>query len=155
MTNKPASKPYLPPYRFTDESRSMDYKAILNDIIDEMKADVAIIPLTFRLALIESITDAYIEQTGERPDGTALYRLGDIALYESLEGDTRRNKARADEYPVLSEQQKERRTHGLHVAADSSGLTQREVPLEAAFYRASDGGDYLPPVRKESKGTLL
>ena len=149
------NKPYLPPYRFTNESHAMDYKAILNDMIDAMKADVAIIPLSDRLALIESITDAYIEQTGERPDGSALYRLGDIALYESLEGDTRTHKVSLDEYPIMTESQEERRSKGLHRSPNVSGTIAREVPLEAAFYRASDGGDYLPPVRKESKGTLV
>lgn len=149
------NKPYLPPYRFTNESHAMDYKAILNDMIAALREDVAKIPLADRFALIEAITDAYIEQTGERPDGSALYRLGDIALYESLEGDRRADKITLDEYPILSETQHSRRVNGIHKGVNSVGISTREVPLEAAFYRASDGGDYLPPVRKESKGTII
>lgn len=83
-------------------------------------------------------------------DGTtpanALERISDLILYEEL-SDTRRNKMSAEEYPIMSENQENRRKDDRHVRKRPEG-SGREVSLREASSVDIEGRNYRRPVRK-------
>lgn len=95
-----------------------------------------------RIAAISALLAKY---DGTPPD-TALERLSDLILYEEL-SDTRRNKMSAEEYPIMSENQENRRKDARHVRKRPEGAG-REVPLNEASSVDIGGRNYRRPVRK-------
>lgn len=59
--------------------------------------------------IVESITEKFYEAHGQFPSNKELFALTDFILYHSLEGDTRPDKMQAEEYPLLSDTQRDRR----------------------------------------------
>lgn len=81
-------------------------------------------------------------QTDER----LLEQLANLVLYEDLT-DSTAHKSRHSEYPFLSDIQLARRQTGRH---ERKNVEQGgEVPLKAAFDRATDGRDYSVPIRRK------
>lgn len=114
-----------------------DYKSQLNEMIDELFTrieDVGIrnMPVERRIKDVERITNAYVEQTGERPTPGQLDRL---STYILLEDKLRRKGVKVvdeGEYPILSDSQYEKRTkrESSLVSASSfdSGRVDRKLP---------------------------
>lgn len=84
---------------------------------------------------IKSLTDAYVETVGERPEPKQLERLTNLLLHEEL-SDTRPDKMTLEEYPIMSSDQEPRR-HG------------KEVPMKVAEEYGVDRRCYKPPVRRK------
>ncbi|MGH1326197.1 hypothetical protein [Bacillus pretiosus] len=84
---------------------------------------------------IKSLTDAYVEAVGERPEPKQLERLADLLLYEELR-DTHPDKMTLAEYPIMSDHQLSRR-HSV------------EVSMKVAEEYGVDRRNYKPPVRRK------
>ncbi len=95
-----------------------------------------------RIAEIDALITAY---DGTPPDN-ALERLSDLILYEEL-SDMRRNKMSTAEYPIMSENQENRRKDDRHVRKRPEGAG-REVPLSEATSVDIGGRNYRRPVRR-------
>ncbi|MBQ4817656.1 hypothetical protein IHP72_15485 [Bacillus pumilus] len=95
-----------------------------------------------RIGEIEALLATY----DGTPPANALERLSDLILYEEL-SDTRRNKMTAEEYPIMSENQENRRKDDRHVRKRPEGAG-REVPLSDASSVDIGGRSYKRPVRK-------
>lgn len=68
-----------------------------------------------------------------------LSRLGDLLLYDYVEGDTRPNKMQLEEYPIMSMTQYESRTRGKRQKLKSRSQAFVEAPLEDASFLESSG----------------
>lgn len=87
-----------------------------------------------RIDRVKVMTDSYVEHTGLRPDHPQLDRLATLILRDELT-DKDRMKSRNNEYPILSDDQLERRQ-------------SEEVSLVLAMEVGSDGRDYRPQTRQ-------
>lgn len=100
---------------------------------------------------IKSLTDAYVEAVGERPEPKQIERLADLLLYEELH-DTDRMKVRNNEYPIMSDTQIQRRQEGTRQRKGNGS----EVPLKAAFGLAADSLNHgIPRRRKRTINEML
>lgn len=124
-----------------------DYTTHFAEIVDEARDMYIERSLDERFTFITDLTDAYIEQIGERPDRDELYKLSSIYLYDYLEGDTRQNKKSIEEYPILTLVQLHRRTTGHRSVRTNLGFAYREVSLESAFSIGTDGNNHALPTR--------
>jgi hypothetical protein len=80
--------------------KGTNYKATFSGEVDKLvKQDLTD---EFKNKIIQALTDAYIEQTGEIPDSYQLSRLA-TWLVEDKENDP--DKVTNTEYPILSESQ--------------------------------------------------
>lgn len=125
-----------------------DYKTQLAEIIEDYRDIWRSYAADARITVIDSLIDRYIEHTGERPDGRALYQLGSIIAYDYMEGDMRKNKASVEEYPILTDRQLAIRKTGARESRGVQGVVNFEVPLDNATNIGSDGADYSPPIRR-------
>ncbi|MHA2883379.1 hypothetical protein [Bacillus cereus] len=91
---------------------------------------------------IKSLSDAYVEAVGERPDEFQLERLTDLFLYEELT-DSNPDKMTLDEYPIMSEMQLLRRQFGKGVKKGK--LAKGEVPLKKLKYIGADHKNHHIP----------
>jgi hypothetical protein len=128
-----------------------DYKTKFKTIIDDLfarakRGEPELADRQSRMQLIEALTNAYITQTGERPDHTQLDRLATLILREELT-DKDRMKMRKNEYPIMSDEQLARRQEGKH-KRDEDGIYV-EVPLSVANNIGIDGRDYSVPKRRK------
>jgi hypothetical protein len=123
-----------------------NYKRVLDEYTAVMERTARSNPREVRMHLIEKMTDAYIEQTGKRPDGPFLERLTNVVLHEEL-SDPRPDKMTLEEYPIMSERQYEKRTTGKTRQKNKAGVTITEAPLEHGVNVATDGADYTPHTR--------
>lgn len=57
-----------------------------------------------RIEMIERIFDAYVEQTGEVPDGNQVQRLANWILLDELT-DPRPDKVAKEDYPIMTKRQ--------------------------------------------------
>jgi hypothetical protein len=131
-----------------------DYKTKFKTLIDDLfarakRGEPELADRSKRMKLVEDLTEAYITQTGERPDHAQLDRLATLILREELT-DKDRMKMRKNEYPIMSDEQLARRQEGKH-KRDEDGIYV-EVPLSVANNIGIDGRDYgLPKRRKRSE----
>lgn len=128
-----------------------NYKRVIDDYTMLLESSAKLNPRDYRMFIVEKMTDAYIEQTGLRPDGVILERLANVVLHEEL-SDKRADKMTLEEYPIMSDHQYDRRAKGLKRPRNSAGVTAMEVPLTHATYVATDGNDYYAPVRRFNNG---
>ncbi|MFW0909634.1 hypothetical protein [Bacillus altitudinis] len=112
----------------------------ITDIYERTKAGA--IEREERIGEIEALLATY----DGTPPANALERLSDLVLYEEL-SDMRRNKMTAEEYPIMSENQENRRKDARHVRKRPEGAG-REVPLSEASSVDIGGRNYRRPVRK-------
>lgn len=129
--------------RFTD-----NYKEQLTEFIDDYFDTLKLIEFDERNALVDSLIEKYVEDTGVRPDGVALDRLAHVLAWDYMEGDTNIHKVAHEEYPILTEHQIQSRTTGLSRKKNSYGVSFYEVPIENAEYVATNGKDYRLPIRR-------
>ena len=123
-----------------------DYKAQMDEVTSLLEAMTPYLTREQRISLIGEVTDAYVNQVGERPDGNVLYRMGNMILHEEL-SDNRPNKAQ-DDYSILSEGQLNARREGRErKRRKKTGVVYREVPMKHASNVATDGKDYTLPIR--------
>lgn len=123
-----------------------DYKTTLSELIDGIEKQVNETSREERMTLVESVTDDYIEQTGEKPNGQALHRLADFILHEEL-SDMHADKMTREEAPIMSEHQEGRRKEGKQRFRNKTGTVTKEVPLDHAGNVATDGRNYTLPAR--------
>ena len=81
-----------------------------------------------RLRMVEVITEAYIEQTGERPQGIQLFRLANFLLLDELT-DSHPDKVTRTEYPIMNKRQLKLR-HGRELANENDSLNYAKVRKE-------------------------
>lgn len=124
-----------------------NYKRVIDEYTKLLEGSAKWNPRDYRMFIVEKMTDAYIEQTGRRPDVEVLERLTNVLLHEELT-DKRADKMTLEEYPIMSDHQYDRRARGLKRPRNSAGVTSTEVPLMHAKYVATDGQDYYTPVKK-------
>jgi hypothetical protein len=115
----------------------MDYKTKLHEAITQLQAETrrGELPREVRLVKIDQVMEDYFTKAGEMPDSTALERLADLCLYEELT-DPNPDKMTAEEYPIMSEYQFDRRDSresSVGVAIDNS---------------AADGRNHLKPTKR-------
>lgn len=84
-----------------------DYKTEFIGAVTELLA--LEMPIQWRMKAVGDLSDAYVEQTGERPDGRQIERLTDYILKDELT-DPHADKVTNNEYPILSVVQLSRRT---------------------------------------------
>lgn len=122
-----------------------DYKAQMDEVTSLLEAMTPYLTRKQRISLIEEVTDAYVNQVGEKPDGNVLYRMGNMILHEELT-DIHPDKMTINEYPIISQRQLERR-RGKRERRKTSGTAIIEVPIKHASNVATDGKDYTLPIR--------
>lgn len=110
-----------------------NYLDYVNDMYAEMKHE----PVEDRKKFAEDIINESLKVTGEIPSPSVLSRLGDLILYDYVEGDTRSNKMRVEEYPIMSDAQYRRRTKGDGQDLYTRDYSYVEAPIEDASIMAS------------------
>lgn len=123
-----------------------NYKKVMDDYVTLLEKSADRNPRDFRMHIIEKMTDAYVEQTGKRPDGKFLERLTDVILHEELT-DPRPDKMTLEEYPIMSDRMYRVRTQGAERKKNKAGVVTYEVPLEHGVNVGVDGVDYTPHKR--------
>lgn len=103
-------------------------------------------PREVRMGILDELIGEYVEQTGQTPPANLLERMTDMVLHEEL-SDPHPDKMTRNEYPIMSQQQYEKRTRGLTRQRNKSGVAIREVSIDQAMHVATNGRDYLPPKR--------
>lgn len=122
-------------YIFTE-----DYKTDLERYTKELEGSAKATSREERKQAVEGLTDAYIDQTGERPDGSILYRLTNVILHEELTDKSRTKLIKSEHQQRALKGEKKRRNK-------TDGVVNREVVWEHASNVASDGIDYTLPIR--------
>lgn len=128
------------------EDLSDDFVTKFSELIDDAFEDLTLLPLDIRLSVVDDVIERYFAVTKEVPKPYVLDRLAHVLSWDYMEGDTRSNKSRKEEYPILTEAQYERRTSGNNHKT-TFYETSREVYVDMG-YLASDGRDYRRPVRR-------
>lgn len=123
-----------------------NYKAVMEEYVSKLEGSAQWDSRAFRMYIAEKMTDAYVEQTGRRPDGTFLERLANVILHEELT-DRHPDKMTREEYPILSERQYDLRSKGKRRERRKDGTVLTEVPLEHGVNVATDGENYSPNTR--------
>lgn len=95
-----------------------------------------------RIDKVEQLTEAYFNCRGTAPASAQLDRLASLILRDELTDDTRLNKMSAEEYPLLSDRQRERR----HLS---------EVGLNWSESIAQDGKDWRSKTREYTRKLRL
>lgn len=86
-----------------------------------------------RCARVDVLCEAHYAQVGRMPDGNVLERLASLILFDELT-DTHPDKMTREEYPIMSDSQREER-----LADEVSAVWSEEI--------ATDGRDYTIPSR--------
>lgn len=73
-------------------------------------------PVAERNEIIETLFDAYVQQTGETPPGNQVQRLGNWILFETLT-DSRPDKVTIEDFPVMTKRQLRTR-HNREMASE-------------------------------------
>ncbi|MBC9786778.1 hypothetical protein H1S01_20645, partial [Heliobacterium chlorum] len=92
--NETLKNPYAG--RFQPET---NFKKVFEDEVTQLKKQN--IPLEWRNHAVEQLTDAYIEQTRQIPDGVQLHRLANYILQDDLR-DQCPDKITRTDFPFLS-----------------------------------------------------
>ena len=90
-----------------------DYKETFNDMVTNtlsLQIDGQAPSVECRKVIIESMTDAYIEQTGNTPDGVQVQRLANWLLLEEM-SNNHPDKVSREEYPFMTKRQLRTRYH--------------------------------------------
>ena len=85
-----------------------DYKSKLHEIIDDLYSEVKSYPISHTIEKVQKVTDAYVEEVGERPDVVSLDRMATLILNEEIT-DPNVYKISHNEHPIMSERQFQRR----------------------------------------------
>lgn len=114
------------------KDKLLDY---VNKVYDSMKVK----SVDERNKFSEDLINKTVDETGDVPSLEVLIRLGDLMLYDYVEGDTRSNKMQEEDYPIMSEQQYLRRVRGDNQPLRNRSQAYVEAPLEDASYLESLG----------------
>jgi hypothetical protein len=121
-----------------------DFKSGFSQAVDELLT--LDLPMTFRIGQVEILTEAYFEQTGQKPDPFQLERLADFILRDDL-SDPHPDKVTNTEFPILSEGQvklRNGRENSWDVSIFSPNRkhklngTRRGVARDSYFVRGND-----------------
>lgn len=118
-------------------SSCSDYKSKLHEIIDDLYYEVKSHPISYTIEKVRKVTDAYVEEVGVRPDVISLDRMATLILNEEIT-DTFPDKMSRDEFPIMSDTQREERL-------------KDEVSSVWADEIGSDGVDYRPRTRDNNR----
>jgi len=91
----------------------------------------------YRIKFAEELTERYFAEHGKMPEGTILERLATLILQDEL-ADTHPDKMTREEYPLLSDRQR-----------DTRGRDERS--FSAAQDVATDGVDYRVKSRDSNR----
>lgn len=80
------------------------FEQIVTDLLAITDAEGNPPSLEIRKAIIEALSEAYITQVGDQPDGVQVQRLANWLLYEDLT-DGRPDKVSLTEYPFMTKRQ--------------------------------------------------
>jgi hypothetical protein len=121
----------------TSEDYKTQFETYVNTLITSLRESdsEAISNRDVRAKEIKSLTDAYVEAVGDRPEPKQLERSADLMLYEDL-SNTHPDKMAREEYPIMSDHQLSRRHSG-------------EVSMKVAEEYGVDRRNYKPPVRRK------
>lgn len=97
--------------------------------IEENYNDLKELPYEYRHYFVEGLIDS-IYNAGKDPSKAILSRLSDLLLHDYVEGDTRSNKMRVEEYPIMSDAQYNRRVKGDNQAKGSKPYAYVEAILD-------------------------
>ncbi|KTS84456.1 hypothetical protein NS115_03765 [Paenibacillus jamilae] len=111
-----------------------DYKTAFAAAVYELLA-VQDMPVNFRISAVEVLTEAYYEQTGERPSTEMLSLLADFILRDDL-SDRDPDKVTKKEYPFLSKDQIKTRG-GREFASDNMARYTSDIKHKLNGKRAS------------------
>jgi hypothetical protein len=122
---------------------SCDYKSKFRAIIDDLfarakRGEPELADRQSRMRLIEALTNAYITQTGERPDHTQLDRLATLILREELTDDDP-YKMSHEEDPILSDTQRGRRYKREKTKEDVITGRDKVIGYKRSWYETEDG----------------
>lgn len=122
-------------YAFTD-----DYKADLHRHIDELYTQAKTLDTDRQTRLTESdaLIEAYFAHCGYVPDSAPLERLATLILRDELT-DTDRMKSRTNEYPILSDDQLERREDGEYKLSEIHYGKEHTVGFRRVVYEDENG----------------
>ena len=81
-----------------------DYAGAIKTLVSRFLTMSPIPDLNFRKAAIQVLTDEYIRQTGEVPDGVQLNLLANWLLYEDIT-DPHPDKVTREDYPIMNKGQ--------------------------------------------------
>jgi hypothetical protein len=93
-------------YKFTGDYK-VQFSAEVTKLIEKNNA-CGFADRADKMAEVQRLTDAYIDQTGETPEASELERLTDAILSEELKSEDL-HKRNNTEYPFMSERQMARR----------------------------------------------
>lgn len=124
-----------------------DYKTTLDERVTILEEEAKETTRDERIALIDVILNDYVEQTGERPDAHALFRLSNVILNEELT-DRHPDKVTRNERPFLSEGQFEIRERREQARSNWNINRDIAVGSRASFYRDDNG------TMREAKQTI-
>lgn len=79
-----------------------DYKATFKALVDSLIKEP--LSLSDRIGAVEDLINAYVEQTGSRPDGYHLMLLANYILSDVLK-DKSPDKVSNNEFPILTKRQ--------------------------------------------------
>lgn len=92
------------PIFYNGQFKGEDYTDVFKVIVSRFLSMQPVPPLKDRIEAIEVLTEAYINQTGEVPQGVQLNLLGNWLLYEVLSNPCP-DKVTNEEYPVMNKRQ--------------------------------------------------
>lgn len=98
-----------------------DYKAAFAEAVEDLLS-IPDMPVQYRISAVEVLTEAYYEQTGERPGSEPLSDLANFILRDDLK-DRDPDKVTNTEYPFLSSDQFRTRVLRELVSEDMSKYT--------------------------------
>lgn len=133
-------------YVFTD-----DYKTDMHRHIDTLynEAKTSNTSRERRLTASDTLVEDYVAHSGERPDGNALERLATLILRDELT-DAHPDKMAREEYPILSDTQREEREKD-EILTDFNSEDDDDTNANHSrlnTYLASDGKSYRTPIRR-------
>jgi hypothetical protein len=91
-----------------------------------------------RIKIIDELTEAYVTQTGERPDHTQLDRLATLILREELTDDDPYKMSHEDD-PILSDTQRGRRYKREKTKEDVITGRDKVIGYKRSWYETEDG----------------
>lgn len=123
-----------------------NYKTEIHDVINELYAVVKTVPIEDTIENARLATDAYVSETGDRPDVVALDRMSTL-IQNDYYTDPNPYKMSQYEYPSLTETMREEREKG-----ETSDVWTQEIGVDGVDYR-SQRRDNLRKIRlATSKG---
>ncbi|GEK57162.1 hypothetical protein CHL76_02385 [Marinococcus halophilus] len=103
LPNKPLHERYYDG-AFEVENFRESFETQVNKLISTLTPDKVPPDLQWRIYATDSLISAYVNQTGETPEGRHVNRLANWLLFESL-ADRHPDKVTREEFPIMTKRQ--------------------------------------------------